>query len=1515
MIKKIVFGFLWMLFLPLLGYSQLDSLKTSVFPDDGPTPYDMNGFTFNPSYVPSNSYWAAVFPETEVYHSLFKYEHSSNPDKSYELRIGKGGNIYSFIGSFGESVPPQYPAHAPWVDEVWQMVAVDGNLNLPAENKSHFIHQAGVYLRTPEQTQPFYSPMVAEYINLNEQSYTTVNWGQQAHTSDNLNSGYTSTVLYYNQYKNLGEGIIQVDYLMYNYGEDTITFINIPWGGVRRSTFDHFFASLPDHSYFEETGTFTSYTENLINTGGWAAFSSDPLGNAPSLALIMDNDEGVLRLGDAGTIANRDYTVFEGIKFPGTDLNPGKAIRARNYYILDSHLDSIQATIINEDLGNKTVYEPFNKLETEVDSTAYVFEYQNNELIAIETTFAEGMTFKLRPYLNSYPVFINKSTSGEFRITTDLYTFSPYPYDGAFESAELLGYLDNPTQIKMETSLICSGEDFTYPDGTIATNITSTDIHLSHMGMTSNGYDSLIYTTIYVEPSDVAPTEFIPNGPAGVGGTNGGSSLQLWLDAKQLMGDSTSNPANGSLVDQWLDLSGNSNHYSSTGLNRPTYNTTTFPAVHFDATTTDPQFLMGTEENLSYGSVFFALNATDVGMSNSLLSNASFRLKYEQSNNSGFLGFSEVGGTNYTSSLSSVYNTENIISFEVDCADDQLRIYSQNQNENLTIGNVTDGIPLGELGTATDRISGNFYEIIAFDQPINTAQKLLIDNYLSAKYGSSLISNDIYIQDELANGNFDFDVAGIGRMDANNEHINARGTGVVQVENPSQLDDGEFLIWGNNGLDLEFSVNTDVPNYILAKTERVWRLSEVNLSLNPIDVGTIDMSFDVSTTNIAEWDKIVLLVDTNNDGNFADEIYLTPQEIKTEFEGQAILQFNGLNVENGNRFCLAKLTPKAPGGVYQGLALWLSTDGIVNSIDGSTVNQWIGRSPNKHTATGVGPVISNDNADLLNYHPVMRLDGVDDRFAISGGILKTNSYNDMNIFIVSRLNAAPHQSTIIRENVVGGSISSHLPWSSGAVFWDAGLGSGDGRLSVGSGLAAGDDAFWGLLSHNGATDEQTIRRNGKTLKSDNTALNLTGVDGDMQIGAAGAGLYYNGDIIEVIAYLGNNKLTDIPLRQIESYLALKYAYTLDNSLGGSNGDYLNSSSDVLWDADLYLGYHHDVIGITRDDASFLHQKQSKTRDDSLHVFIDQLAASNAENTTDITRDLSSIVIGHNQSRLYDSNPGSGIERPVSVFARLDREWKIENTNFIDPFSLKIELENGVLYDINDLRLLVDEDGDFSNAQIIGSPDVEFSEGSIIVSGINPSIIPLNSTRFITIASIDPNTPLPVELVAFEAKAIREEVHLDWETASEENFEAFVVERSKTGIEWESLEEIKGRGNVLEGQLYQRIDNNPYAGTSYYRLKIKDKNGIIDYSKTETIKIRRDQATILVYPIPSKDKIMIEGSENELEELNIYNMMGENVTPFVPFHASASIKELNISSLPEGVYWLKTKTSWVKFIKL
>lgn len=1510
---------IWLLFLfPFNAFSQtLDERKTNIFPNDGPTPYDLTGFSFTDNYVASNSFWASPFTEDYVYHARLKYDHPANPDMSYELRLGKGGHIYSFLTSAGETVPPQYPATAPWVDEVWQMVAVDGTLNDPNAGKKYFIHQAGVYLKTESQTLPFYSPIVARYYNSSDNSYTIVNWGQQAHTSDNQVSGYTSAMLYYTRFKNLGMGVIQVDLLMYNFGNDNMNFINIPWGGVRQSTYDHWFSSNTDHTYQEETGSYTSYHEQLNNTGGWAAWSTNAQGNAPTLALLMYNGSGVLRMGDAGTISNRDYTVFEGIQFPGTNLGPGKSIRARNYYLLNSDIDDIKTTIVN-DLQNETFYGTHNFASNQVDSAAYSFEFQGSDLVATEVAYTSGLQLKLRPYQNSKPLFLIKATNGTFRITTDLYAYSTNPYDGLIDTIQLLGFRDNSTQVEIKNALICSGESYTFSDGTTTSNITNTTYHISNAGTAYNGYDSLIFTTVYVSPTAVSATTFVNNGPGGVSSVNGGTSLALWLDADQLQGVGTTNPDNGTSVDTWTDLSGNNDHYKSAGVNRPTYNSVgTFNAVNFDNTAADPQYLTGAyQDEQPYGTVFIALKATDAGNNNPLLSNARASLKYEQNTNSGLIGYTDISNsTDYTSTLSAPFDADNIVSFHTDCATNVLNIYVGNNATTLTIGSTTNGIPLGQLGTASERVSGDIYEILAFNNAINTAQKILIDNYLSAKYGSISIANNLYDEDETANGDFDYDVAGIGRVDANNLHDDARGTGIIRINTPSNLDDGEFLIWGNNGQALAFTNTTDLPTAVLNKTERVWRVSEVNTSLNAVDVGTVDLLFDLSDLNISPLQNVVLILDTNNDGNFADETFITANaHTQTDYEGQADVLFSGLNLQDGTRFCLGYLAPDGPGGIYNNLALWLAADGQV-SLDGAQVNMWTDKSENAKVATGgLGPTFATSNDKLLNYNPVITMDGVNDNFQTTS-VFGSNTYTDFNFFVVTRINAAPHNSSMLLEHVNGGTIQSHLPWSNGRVFWDVVTSDGTGRLHQASGLSNGDDAIWQLSTHDGVPDLQYIRKNGKTIASDNSTYSITGSGNSLNLGSNGSGHRYNGDLAEVIIYVGNVELTNSEVLKIESYLAFKYGKTLDNTDGGTAGDLINSNHVTIWDADDNNTYHHEVIGIGRDDASDLTQKQSNTRDDSVSVFVGNLADYNSLNAATITNNFSSIVIGHNQGLLTDPTNGSNTEKPSGIYERLQREWKVTNTNFTDDFALSIKCGACLGFNTSDIRLLVDDDGDFTNATAYNSVNVAVSSGSLVISGISTSIIPTNTTQYITIGAANASAELfPVEFRAFNAIANSGIVYLDWQTATEIDNDFFIVQRSINGRNWESILRLDGVGNSSTVQYYEAIDHLPHLGQSYYRLQQTDIDGQIGYSAIRPIYIAPQQKSLRVYPNPTHHTITIEGNQSDLSALRIWNILGQDVTAQVKIITKDQKVIANLSQLPIGLYTIKTKSDAIKVIK-
>src|SRR5690606_10594300 len=101
-------------------------------------------------------------------------------------------------------------------------------------------------------------------------------------------------------------------------------------------------------------------------------------------------------------------------------------------------------------------------------------------------------------------------------------------------------------------------------------------------------------------------------------------------------------------------------------------------------------------------------------------------------------------------------------------------------------GTLKDWSQFGIGRQAGESWNGDIAEVIVFTTELNAAQRIIIDNYLAAKYGFTLGANDIYTMDNPGNGNYDYEVAGIGRS-GSLEHTNSQGTGIVRVLNPSGL--------------------------------------------------------------------------------------------------------------------------------------------------------------------------------------------------------------------------------------------------------------------------------------------------------------------------------------------------------------------------------------------------------------------------------------------------------------------------------------------------------------------------------------------------------------------------------------------------------------------------------------------------------------------------------------------------------------------------------------------------------
>lgn len=401
---------------------------------------------------------------------------------------------------------------------------------------------------------------------------------------------------------------------------------------------------------------------------------------------------------------------------------------------------------------------------------------------------------------------------------------------------------------------------------------------------------------------------------------------------------------------------------------------------------------------------------------------------------------------------------------------------------------------------------------------------------------------------------------------------------------------------------------------------------------------------------------------------------------------------------------------------------------------------------------------------------------------------------------------------------------------------------------------------------------------------DNPALSF----GAKSIPLIGYGEHFEGYLSEVIFY--NRDLTNAEINRVNSYLAIKYGVTLDNTGGGIAGDYTSTNSTNVWDASVGATYHNNVIGIARDDNGALMQKQSHTFDDITRIYIGSLAATNTANTGTFSLNNSYVIVGSNTGLMCATNASNAeIPGSCSIYSRLEREWKLTKTNFTQTFSLDLKLSNcaqPAAVNVSHLRLLVDDDGNFSNGgtTCYSNGDgtgisISYSNPTITVSGLTNTHFANASTSYFTIASTNIVTPLPVELITFKTFCNENEgkAELRWEVESEQDEDYYTIEKSLDGISFSELIQIdaKNLGNVHT--VYSYVDEERINGlTTYYRLKQTDMNGESDVLAIESVDCSASEEPY-IYPNPVNNEIHLVSQTSIVVE--ILDMIGQTITSF------------------------------------
>lgn len=226
----------------------------------------------------------------------------------------------------------------------------------------------------------------------------------------------------------------------------------------------------------------------------------------------------------------------------------------------------------------------------------------------------------------------------------------------------------------------------------------------------------------------------------------------------------------------------------------------------------------------------------------------------------------------------------------------------------------------------------------------------------------------------------------------------------------------------------------------------------------------------------------------------------------------------------------------------------------------------------------------------------------------------------------------------------------------------------------------------------------------------------------------------------------------------------------------------------------------------------------------------------------------------------------------------------------------------------------------SGNDIIYTPALDFIGADTIVYQIDDGNSGIDSdTIFITV-----DAPLPVELSLFSGVSDQCKVKLSWRSESEENFWAYIIQRSFDQINFTIIGQIEGTTNSLQEQNYQFIDE--YAvDYQYYRLKMIDTDGSFEYSKIIAVNqecFEKNPITIYPNPITKGQQLYVKYYSTQAKtQLTIVNQLGQIVqVQLMDSVTGFNTVVFDINDLAPGVYFIKNNSSikqasLVSFVKV
>lgn len=166
------------------------------------------------------------------------------------------------------------------------------------------------------------------------------------------------------------------------------------------------------------------------------------------------------------------------------------------------------------------------------------------------------------------------------------------------------------------------------------------------------------------------------------------------------------------------------------------------------------------------------------------------------------------------------------------------------------------------------------------------------------------------------------------------------------------------------------------------------------------------------------------------------------------------------------------------------------------------------------------------------------------------------------------------------------------------------------------------------------------------------------------------------------------------------------------------------------------------------------------------------------------------------------------------------------------------------------------------------------------------------------------TMVPVELASYSVTAVKNDVNIEWSTATETNASHFIIERKLSDGEWMETGSIKAAGTSTTTKSYSFSDRNVATGKYSYRLKQVDYDGTSETFTAIEVEVGIPSAFDLSqnYPNPFNPSTKIEFSIPVPANvtLDIFDISGQKVVTVISGQMNAGYHFVNVDAAKYGM---------------